>query len=1428
MADQDIRLRAVVEDDGSAALDKQAQAMQKLKDQTQGAASAADTFSSSMTQVEEGSGTSAAAVEQLYSRIRELVEGGSSLDEALSDVASSLEDFYSGGYSAEEAAGALGEALSRIELEAGNLGGSLADAAGGMSDLGGEAAGAVSPISEVEEALAGVEDAASGIASIGPEAGSAISNITGGLTDMGGAAGGASEEGGGLLEMFGLLGTTATISTGKLGGLKNVAQELAQKVGLAKLAAGGGAFALYQLGTAAADEEVSVSSLDQTIRINIGTLQDYSQELEEAESWGQKLAFSDDEVRASLNALIPFTKDMGDALRIQSVAADLARFKNMDLASASELLVRGMINGGSAFRRMGIDIREGASAMEVLQAVEAKFSGQAERYANTTASSFDRLTTSAGNLLEVLGGPVAFVIDNLLKSVNSVVTVATYGFDDLGRVISDAFDGSKTPEADLVARHEAMWGELRSIWGNGAEEAQEEVTTTIREVTDEMEAAGVTWADLGYGSGSEYMGGAVSGVEDGQDDLAVACTVNGEILDTSSAANATGQKIGSGYTSSEAAGVSSTRGALSAEVGKNNAVLEEGIKKLNRYRAMMGLGAYPSTGIGPPGPPASIANADRSYDSIEGIRSGAGRNTVPLAQQQANLDKLRDDYIKKYGTDPRNNAPIEPKKAKGGGGRSPEEERARLAFQQAELELQKKIAAARGEVEGATESLAEVTARYTDELDRLNGSLDDIEDQEEADLGPLEKKLDDAQEALADFRVNSEDMMEPLIEEVEKAGDALEELRAEAVQTREAFQDQRDELTDALDEIDAAQERAFEGRDTRIRELSDALYDLAAAERTEIGALDEAIRSKSLALDAEKKAVEELARSYDEQLRPKRERLAELDEEERKDERSEGLKDQALTVENLTARLKNLSAGSREYNQLLAQRDKAVKELQRGQERAGLEDEVASIEKQKAAALEEAQAKVEAMGKELEKLQQTREERQHDYEVRRALMEEEQAALERKNELEGRLFEEQRKRTQEGLDLLNRQEELFNRQQRDKETAAQEDLEAAEGRLQGMRDTIAEQEKVANESIRLLQKEIDDKREKYGELKKQISDQIESVKERKKEEEEAAKVIVDEAKKVEKAYKDQLAQAQLGNKESQIAADLAKIERDAREGSKKAVEETTPKMQELADKTKAASDNSSTLANTLNRETGPAMQGMKDKAGPAIEGLYLDFEKYLSPFEEKGMIMQMIFGRDGFFDTLGVKWGSELDWVRVEVMNAHWDLLRQDMLGVLEKMRSQGTERAKSVGGSIGKSLLDGIAGELRNITVHGTFTFEGGNGDQPPGDNPPSPPDSGTPTYPQAEGGDYLVTRPTLFLAGEAGMERATFVPIRKAFAPAGGRGGRGGGGGDILIDQLNFSPVFPAARQLPTDAASYEPAARAMLIAIRNEKRRSGLSDS
>lgn len=67
---------------------------------------------------------------------------------------------------------------------------------------------------------------------------------------------------------------------------------------------------------------------------------------------------------------------------------------------------------------------------------------------------------------------------------------------------------------------------------------------------------------------------------------------------------------------------------------------------------------------------------------------------------------------------------------------------------------------------------------------------------------------------------------------------------------------------------------------------------------------------------------------------------------------------------------------------------------------------------------------------------------------------------------------------------------------------------------------------------------------------------------------------------------------------------------------------------------------------------------------------------------------------------------------------------------------------------------------------------------------------------YPQAHGGDYWVTKPTLFLAGEAGPERATFS--------GGGGSGRETAVGDVYVyignEQINAHIDRVARRQLAT----------------------------
>jgi len=79
----------------------------------------------------------------------------------------------------------------------------------------------------------------------------------------------------------------------------------------------------------------------------------------------------------------------------------------------------------------------------------------------------------------------------------------------------------------------------------------------------------------------------------------------------------------------------------------------------------------------------------------------------------------------------------------------------------------------------------------------------------------------------------------------------------------------------------------------------------------------------------------------------------------------------------------------------------------------------------------------------------------------------------------------------------------------------------------------------------------------------------------------------------------------------------------------------------------------------------------------------------------------------------------------------------------------------------------------------------------------------------PQAEGGDWMVTRPTLFLAGEAGPERAIFIPQNGGGAANGGAASSGGNGGTGLQTEA----IIAELRRLAVDIGSE--VANALIVA-------------
>jgi len=161
--------------------------------------------------------------------------------------------------------------------------------------------------------------------------------------------------------------------------------------------------ALADMARAAAADAASVASLQQAVE-NSGASWDENLALIEARiSAGQRLAFADDQTRASLQILTEATGSVTTALGVQSLAMDISRARHISLEAASTLVGKVVSGNVTVLKKFGVTLAEGATAAEALAALQSKFGGQAETYGKTTSAAIDRIKDSIGEWQESIG-----------------------------------------------------------------------------------------------------------------------------------------------------------------------------------------------------------------------------------------------------------------------------------------------------------------------------------------------------------------------------------------------------------------------------------------------------------------------------------------------------------------------------------------------------------------------------------------------------------------------------------------------------------------------------------------------------------------------------------------------------------------------------------------------------------------------------------------------------------------------------------------------------------------------------------------------------------------------------------------------------------------------------------------------------------------
>lgn len=203
----------------------------------------------------------------------------------------------------------------------------------------------------------------------------------------------------------GLKGVSGTV-TGALGhfatGLGNIGQIMlggALATGLANLPG-----KLKEFADMAGEDAAASARLGTTLQSLGGNFTSHLESVNEAIAAGQKLAFSDDEVRNSFQFLAQATGSVEEGLTRQKAAMDLARGANIPLSAATKMLGKLNEENIEVFKRMGITLGENATEADALNTVMAKFGGQAEAFAQSAPGMAEQASLAFAEIQESLGG----------------------------------------------------------------------------------------------------------------------------------------------------------------------------------------------------------------------------------------------------------------------------------------------------------------------------------------------------------------------------------------------------------------------------------------------------------------------------------------------------------------------------------------------------------------------------------------------------------------------------------------------------------------------------------------------------------------------------------------------------------------------------------------------------------------------------------------------------------------------------------------------------------------------------------------------------------------------------------------------------------------------------------------------------------------
>jgi hypothetical protein len=154
---------------------------------------------------------------------------------------------------------------------------------------------------------------------------------------------------------------------------------------------------------AAAEAEVSQERLRTSIEATGDSFEEYADQVAAAGEAAMQMGFDDEAAADAISFLTQATGDAATAIGDLGLVMDIARGRGIAMADAARIVAAAEQERFTALRRIGIVLDENATKEEALAALQSKYAGQAEAYADTQAGALDRWRVKLDEVQEAIG-----------------------------------------------------------------------------------------------------------------------------------------------------------------------------------------------------------------------------------------------------------------------------------------------------------------------------------------------------------------------------------------------------------------------------------------------------------------------------------------------------------------------------------------------------------------------------------------------------------------------------------------------------------------------------------------------------------------------------------------------------------------------------------------------------------------------------------------------------------------------------------------------------------------------------------------------------------------------------------------------------------------------------------------------------------------